>query len=71
MKKSIHRCECPAVSSVPKSRESEYSKEEKSGMNHKPNKCPCTNEVKKYKRGNKILYLCSCCHLTGDILLEV
>ena len=43
-----------------------YSKEEKLGMNHEPNKCLCINRLKQYKRRDKILWLCSCCHLSGD-----
>ena len=60
------RCECPDTGNVPMEDEGMYSKEEKSGMNHKPNQCKRTNNIKKYRRGNKDLYLCSCCVMFGD-----
>ncbi len=62
-------CECPQKGVVPREREFMYTEEEKSGMNHEPNKCNGTNEIKKYKRDDKELYLCSCCYLFGDIEL--
>lgn len=62
-------CECPSVSFMPSEYEVLYSKEEKEGINHEPNKCKGTNEIKPYKRGTKILYLCSCCNVFGDIQL--
>ena len=37
MKKLLIKCECPEEGAVPLEREHKYSKEEKSGMNHKPN----------------------------------
>lgn len=38
-------------------------------VNHEPGKCKCSNEIKQYKRGKKKLWLCSCCHLSGDELI--
>ena len=62
----VRRCECPTKGFVYPSDESMYSEEERSGMNHKPNECQGTNEVKLYKRGDRKLWLCSCCYLGGD-----
>ena len=60
------KCQCPIKGSVPPEIEYMYSEEEKIGMNHEPNECKCTNNIKKYKRGDKELYLCSCCVIEGD-----
>ena len=62
-----HKCECPKTGSVEKYNEYMYSEEEKSGMNHEPNECKGTNEVKQYERGSRKLWLCSCCYLFGDL----
>lgn len=59
-------CECPEKGFVPPARYYQYSEEEQAGMNHEPNKCKGTFNIKKYKRGDKELYLCSCCWLFGD-----
>ena len=66
-KKEATVCECPEEGSVPYERQWQYSEAEKSGMNHKPNQCKGTNNIKIYKRDNKILSLCSCCFVFGDI----
>jgi len=60
------KCQCPKNASVPKEDEFMYAEEEKSGMNHKPGECKGTNKIALYKRGDKKLYLCSCCRLIGD-----
>jgi hypothetical protein len=60
------RCQCPDVGAVPQNREYLYDKEERAGMNHKPNECNGTHNIKVYVRdGNDILTLCSCCHIKG------
>ena len=64
----IH-CQCPEKGEVTPESECYYSEEEKSGMNHEPNECRGTNKIKKYKRRNKELYLCSCCNLREDVEL--
>jgi len=65
------RCQCPEEGFVSLEREHEYKYEEKSGMNHKPNKCKGTNDIKKYRRGDKELYLCTCCYLAGDVEITI
>ena len=60
-------CECPYKVRVEKWLETLYSEEEKSGMNHEPNKCKGTNNLKQYIRNGKRLWLCSCCCLFGDV----
>jgi len=65
-----HKCECPTKGVLKEGMESWYDEElELPFVNHKPNECKCTNELKRYKRGNKKLWLCSCC-VHGDILIE-
>ena len=62
------RCECPEKSiRNPISDSFGYLPEEEKARSHEPNKCPGTYDLKRYKRGNKILWLCSCCHLSRDI----
>ena len=46
-----------------------YSPEERPGMFHKPDKCRCTANLRQFKRGKKILTLCSVCDCLSDILL--
>lgn len=55
------RCECKGKSRVPKSREYMYSENEKIGMNHEPDKCKCTNNLRQYWRNGRKIWLCSCC----------
>ena len=64
------KCECDDTGIVTPDREYQYSEEEKSGMNHAPNKCKGTNEIKKYKRNGKVLWLCSCCDMFSDVLIQ-
>lgn len=64
------KCQCPELGIVPKEREFMYLEAEKSGMNHKPNQCKGTNEIKLYNRGGKKLYLCSCCNMSDDKLIK-
>lgn len=35
-------------------------------VNHKPNECKCTNDLKQYIREDKKIWLCSCCCLAFD-----
>jgi hypothetical protein len=35
-------------------------------VNHQPNECRCTNDIRLYKRDGKLLHLCSICSLLGD-----
>ena len=61
------KCECPEKGIVSPEREFMYSRKEKVGMNHEPNKFKGTNNIKLYKRENEKLYLCSCCNLNRDV----
>lgn len=63
------RCECPNDSMNNIMPASRYTEEEQSGRQHAKGKCPCIAELKKYKRGNKILWLCSCCTLGNEVLV--
>lgn len=62
-----NKCQCERTQSVLKEHENMYSAEEKGAMNHEPNKCEGWYKIKKYQRGGKILYLCSCCCGFGDV----
>ena len=62
------KCQCPEKGTISSASEFMYSDSEKLGMNHEPNECNGTNEIRLYSRGNKELYLCSCCWLFGDKL---
>lgn len=64
------RCECPEYGEVSGGDYSLYRVEEYKGMNHEPNECLGDYKVKQYSREGKILWLCSCCDLSGDFLLE-
>ena len=68
--KKMKKCECPNKVYVPPEKEYMYSQEEKSGMNHEPNQCEGTNEIKTYIRNGKKLNLCSCCTMIRDKELE-
>ncbi|KKN18189.1 hypothetical protein LCGC14_0958250 [marine sediment metagenome] len=63
------KCQCDDTGFVPEERQCMYSAEEKIGMNHEPNKCEGWYKIKKYQRGEEVLYLCSSCHILGDIEL--
>src|SRR3990167_4274456 len=60
------KCECPENGVVGPNMERLYSDEEKSGMNHEPGECIGTNNLCLYERDGKKMFLCSCCHLSGD-----
>ncbi len=40
-------------------------------VKHEPGECKCTNQVAQYERKGKKLWLCSCCHRSGDRLVFV
>ena len=61
------RCECNEEWKVGVGMEDLYDGElELPYVNHKPNKCKCTNRLKQYIRNGKIVWLCSCCCLSSD-----
>ena len=66
------KCQCPELAKVLPEKEHLYSEKEKSGMNHKPNECKGTNELKLYRRGDgTTLWLCSCCTSFGDVIITL
>jgi len=66
MEKNI-KCECDEIGKLKSGMESLYNKEnELPFVNHKPNECKCTNDLKQYIRNGKKLWLCSCCCLSSD-----
>jgi hypothetical protein len=63
---NIH-CECPDEGILRPGWASTYNEiTELPYVNHKPGKCQCTNELILYQRGEKTLWLCSCCVCLGD-----
>ena len=64
------KCQCPGIGKVPKKNLYKYNDNEKPFVNHKPNECKCTNELKQYRRGKKKLWLCSCCNLFSDVEIK-
>lgn len=69
--KKIIFCECSEESQVPKSHEFMYEPEEYLGMNHKPGRCKGTYKLTQYRRPDgDILWLCSCCVLSGDVAIK-
>jgi hypothetical protein len=61
------KCECPDTSSLELGFESWYDPEtELPFVNHLPGACACTNEIKLYRQGKQLLYLCSSCHTFND-----
>jgi len=56
------KCECNRTGVLFKGWEDTYDKEtELPFVNHKPNECKCTNNLKQYWKNGKKVWLCSCC----------
>ena len=61
------KCECDKTSSLPVISPDLYHPElELPFVGHQPGECKCTNELKRYERDGKIVWLCSCCHMFDD-----
>jgi hypothetical protein len=60
------RCECDAVASANPPFPHQYSYEEQKSWGHKPGECPSTSLLRLYRRGARILRLCSACCRIGD-----
>jgi len=61
------KCECDEEGVLKLETSSMYDKEkELPFVNHKPNECKCTNDLKQYIRNGKKVWLCSCCCLSSD-----
>lgn len=70
IKSAAPRCQCPEQGKLSLGWAWSYDwKLELPFVTHAPGKCKCTNELKRYRRGKKILWLCSCCRLPGDVLI--
>ena len=58
------KCECDTKGVLSEGMTSMYDeKKELPFVDHKPNECKCTNELKQYIRDGKRIWLCSCCTL--------
>lgn len=60
-------CECDFVGFVEPERLCEYDAEtERPFVNHKPHECLCTNNLRLFRRGDRTIWLCSCCNTSRD-----
>jgi hypothetical protein len=65
------KCECPDKGVLNPAIASMYDPyAELPFVEHAPGKCRCTNDLKLYRRGEKTLWLCSCCITTKDYEVE-
>jgi len=56
------RCECKGTGVLRDDMIHLYDEEkELPFVNHKPNECKCTNNLKQYWKDGKKVWLCSCC----------
>ena len=60
------KCECPERGVLSLFADWYDPETELPYVDHEPGECKCTNELKKYKRDGKVLWLCSCCCLNSD-----
>lgn len=70
MKTKELKCQCPVEGKITKKYKYLYTKEELKYINHKPNKCKNKIGLKIYLKDGKEMLLCSCCHLSGDVLAK-
>lgn len=62
------RCQCPSQGVLnPEMAKMYDSVYELPFVNHEPGKCECTNGLQLYHRGEHVLWLCSNCHVSGDV----
>lgn len=67
----VIKCECPDTGKLHDGMEGMYdSVFELPFVEHNPGECKCTNGIRLYRRGNKDLWLCSCCSLGSDKLID-
>lgn len=64
------KCECPETGMASEEDIDLYVEEEYKGMSHLPNECLGDYQMGFWVRDGKTLWLCSCCCLSGDILLR-
>ncbi len=64
-----HRCECPEEGKA--TNMAWYSVDEYKAMRHLPGQCPGDYNVKLYNRNGVPMWLCSCCHLAGDLPMPI
>lgn len=63
-------CECNHVGIRVKAFDCLYTRAENKAREHQPGQCIGTIGLKLYNRGGKKLWLCSCCNLVSDKLLQ-
>jgi hypothetical protein len=64
-----HRCECDEQASDNPQFPDLYSYEEQKSWGHTPGKCPSLSLLQRYKRGARVLWLCSACTTRTDVPL--
>jgi hypothetical protein len=65
------RCECDKEGILRTGMGWKYDeKTERPFVNHKPGECKCVNDLKKYMRKGKVIWLCSCCTLGNEEVIE-
>lgn len=64
------RCQCPEEGVRNPVVRHLCSDEEWAVAAHAPGECRGTLRLAKYQRGDKILWLCSCCNLSWDVRLD-
>jgi hypothetical protein len=65
------RCQCPEEGKLQPDMAGWYDEEtELPYVTHAPGECECTNDVALYRRGERELLLCSCCHRFGEERIE-
>jgi hypothetical protein len=65
------KCECPETGRLrPEIADLYLVDAELPYVKHEPHRCECTNDLATYRRGDKILLLCSCCWMPSDTRLD-
>ena len=67
-----HPCECPKTTT--RSLVADvigYLPEEEKARQHEAGACPGDYGMQLYERGGVQLWLCSCCNLSGDVLVHI
>lgn len=63
------RCQCPEKaerSILAETLRLGYEPEEEKARQHEPYECPGDYQLAQYRRGDEVLWLCSCCTFFGD-----
>lgn len=67
---AMPKCECDQQQVRNPIMDSWYSDAERPFMEHAPNECKCTIDLRRYKRGDRVMWLCSVCRFSDDKEIE-